>query len=282
MSEVEQQSQPENQPEPSTSPEEMVSPAPAAPQKNVLSEGRQERRDRIHDGLTQYLENAIEDERIAQDEILNGEGGHKGIDYNEVMTNLPEEAKKLLSNMRSDYTRKTMELSQERKALEKMRESLSTNDEFNKQLQEAAEEEFEFNPYDEESFQKAVQREVAQKLQEMMRPVRQQHELTTRKLQLERFKSENPDLESYKHDVAKLLMSDESLSLEKAYWIVKGQKLSQQQSTQAEELAQYRKAARDAGLRVGGASRARGGGVPASVKAQGSWAIYKYLEATKK
>tara|TARA_R110002012_G_scaffold287778_1_gene480294 strand:- start:281 stop:1126 length:846 start_codon:yes stop_codon:yes gene_type:complete len=281
MSEVEQQPS-EIQGEPSASPEEMVSPAPVVPPPNVPSEGRQERRDRIHDGLTQYLENAIEDDRVAQDEILNGEGGHKGIDYNEVMTNLPEEAKKLLSNMRSDYTRKTMELSQERKALEKMRESLSTNDEFNKQLQEAAEEEFEFNPYDETSFQKAVEREVAQKLQEMMKPVRQQHELTTRKLQLQQFKSDNPDLESYKHDVAKLLMSDESLSLEKAYWIVKGQKLSQQQSTQSEELAQYRKAARDAGLRVGGASRARGGGVPASVKAQGSWAIYKYLEATKK
>ena len=52
------------------------------------------------------------------------EGGHKGIDYNRVINNLPEEAQKLLSNLRADYTRKTQELASQRKELESMRDSL--------------------------------------------------------------------------------------------------------------------------------------------------------------
>jgi hypothetical protein len=259
------------------------SPAPGVPDIDVPSDvGRQERRDRILNTLKNYLETNTEDERITQDEILNGEGNHKGIDYNEVLSDLPDDAKKLMANMRSDYTRKTMELSQERKALEKMRESLATNNDFNKQLQEAAEDESEFNPYDEQSFERRVQREVAQKLQEMLKPVRQQHELQTKQLELDKFKAENPDLMEHREEVGKLLIQDESLSLQKAYWIVKGKVLTQQQNQQSQELAQYRKAARDAGLKVGGASRARGGGVPDSVKSQGAWAIYRYIEANKK
>lgn len=267
--------------------QESESPAPAAtenvPSFEALPDaGRQERRDSMLDSLSAYIENAIESDKIQQDEILSGEGGHTGIDYDEVMSSLPDDAKKLLANMRADYTKKTMELAKERKMLQSSRESLATNDEFHEQLKQVAEEELEFNPYDEESFEKRVQKEVAQKLQEMIRPVREQHEVETRKLQLEQFKTAHPDLMDMKHDVAKVLMADENLSLEKAYWIVKGQKLAEQQQTQAAELAKYRKAAKDAGLRVGGASRARGGGIPAGVKAQGAWAIYKYLEGNKK
>ena len=263
--------------------------APDASNDNVPSfealpenAGRQERRDSVLNSLKDYIESSVEDEKIQQDEILSGEGGHTGIDYAEVMSNLPEDAKKLMANMRADYTKKTMELAKERKMLQVSRESLAQNEEWNRQIKEAAEQEIDFNPYDEASFEKRVQKEVAQKLQEMMRPVQQQHEIETRKLQLEQFKQNHPDLMDHKHEVAKMLMADESLSLEKAYWIVKGKALSEQQQTQAAELAKYRKAAKDAGLRVGGASRARGGGIPDAVKSQGAWAIYKYLEGNKK
>ena len=62
------------------------------------------------------------------------EGGHKGIDYNRVIKELPEEAQKLLSNLRADYTRKTQELSKERKELEAVRKSMAENKEFSDQI----------------------------------------------------------------------------------------------------------------------------------------------------
>ena len=51
------------------------------------------------------------------------EGGHKGLDYNAVVKSLPEDTQKLMANLRADYTRKTQELSNQRKELEAMKVS---------------------------------------------------------------------------------------------------------------------------------------------------------------
>jgi hypothetical protein len=273
MSEVEQQAPPAEEALPA---EEA---APAEPEINIpQGAGRQEKRDAIMDGLKDFLEKAEQDEAIQQDEILSGEGGHTGIDY----TTLPEDAKKLLANMRADYTRKTQDLAAQRKQLEAQQAAMATNDDFFKSLDETASQEVEFNPYDEESFNKRLEQEVARRLQEAMRPMREEHIIQQRKAQLDQFKSQHPDLEDLKLDVGKLLMANETMKLEQAYWIVKGQQLTEQQSTQTAELEQYRKAAQSAGLKVGGSSRTRSGTVPDSVKKQGAWAVYKYLESNKK
>ena len=69
---------------------ETESPAPAAPDVPSFeaspASGRQERRDSMMDSLSAYIESAIENDAIEQDEILSGEGGHTGIDYSEVMS----------------------------------------------------------------------------------------------------------------------------------------------------------------------------------------------------
>ena len=276
MSEVEQQSPAaEAAPEVAAAPE--VS-APAEPEINIPENaGRQEKRDAIMDGLKEFLEKAEEDSAIQEDPILSGDGGHTGVDY----TALPEDAKKLIANMRSDYTRKTQELAEQRRAFEAQQTAMAKNEDFFKSLEETASEELVFNPYDEASFQAAVRQEVAKKLQEAMQPMRQEHQVQQRKAQLDNFKAQHPDLDDIKMDVGKLLMSNKEMLLEDAYWIVKGKNLSRQQSDQAQELTRYREAAKAAGLKVGGSSRARSGGVPESVKKQGSFAIYKYLEANK-
>ena len=75
-------------------------------------------------------------EQLAEVE-LNDEGGHKGIDYNKVVSSLPEEAQKLMANLRADYTRKTQELSAQRKEVEALQKSLMNSD-FNKTIDELA------------------------------------------------------------------------------------------------------------------------------------------------
>jgi hypothetical protein len=279
MSEVEQQSPAaEAAPEAAPAPEVAEAATPAEPEINIPENaGRQEKRDAIMDGLKEFLEKAEEDSAIQEDPILSGEGGHTGIDY----TTLPEDAKKLLANMRSDYTRKTQELAHQRRALEAQQAAMAKNEDFFKSLEETASQELEFNPYDEASFQQAVKQEVAKKLQEAMRPMREEHMLQQRRAQLDNFKTRNPDFDDLRTDISKILIANEHMKTEEAYWIVKGQKLATQQSDQAHELNRYREAAKAAGLKVGGSSRARSGGVPESVKKQGSFAIYKYLEANK-
>ena len=116
------------------------------------------------------------------------QGGHKGIDYNAVISSLPEDAQKLMANLRADYTRKTQELSNQRKEVEALRASLM-NSEFNKQVDEIANADtVELDPYDNVSFEKRIEQEVAKRLQEMMKPIRMEQELQNRRSKLEQLK----------------------------------------------------------------------------------------------
>jgi len=55
-------------------------------------------------------------------ELLNS--SHKGINWNDTLSGLPEDVQKLIGNLRTDYTRKTQELATQRKALEQERKAL--------------------------------------------------------------------------------------------------------------------------------------------------------------
>ena len=118
-------------------------------------------------------------------------------------------------------------------------------------------------------------------MQEMLQPMRQEHELQMRKGQLAQFKSAHPDLADYREPIYRLLKSNEHLSLEDAYWMVKGKALTTQNQQNRIELERYKSAARNAGLKVGGTSRAKAGGVPDAIKNQGGWAIAQYFMKTK-
>ena len=108
---------------------------------------------------------------------MTDEGGHKGIDYNAVVSSLPEDAQKLMANLRADYTRKTQELAAQRKEVEALQQSLM-NSEFNKTIDDlAGGDTVELDPYDNESFEKRIQQEVARRMQEMMKPIRQEQKL---------------------------------------------------------------------------------------------------------
>jgi len=188
-------------------------------------------------------------EDLANAELPNGE--HKGIDYNRVLKSLPEDAQKLLANMRSNFTKKTQELADERRQLQSQMEALSKSG-FSQKLDEVADRNTELDPYDTKTFEAKIQEEVARRMREMVKPLEDQYQLDQIKLKYERFKSENPDLlqPEIKSGVAKLLNENPNLDLPTAYKIVKADKVLKENVAAHEELTNLRESARQFGLKT--------------------------------
>ena len=223
------------------------------------------------------------------DEIFKSEEDYKGVDYKAVMQELSPEAKKLFHNLRSSFTKKTQSISDQKKALENAKAALHAREkalfesDFYKSVSEkAAVEKKDFDPYDTKSFESRIEQEVAKRMTEMMEPMRQAHVLQQQKHKLETFKAQHPDLETFKTEIVDVLKEHKHMNLEQAYWQVKGRKLAEDMKTQEVEMANYKKVAREAGLKVGGASRGSVGGVPKHIMEKDDpVAIYNWIRENK-
>ncbi len=221
------------------------------------------------------------------DEILNSDENYTGIDYNQTLSELPEDARKLVANLRRSFTKKSQEVSEQRKNLETQLKAIEAEraaiieSDFYADLKETADpaEEAAFDPYDAKSMEKRIEQEVAKRLQQMLQPMREQHIVQQRKANLAMFRNEHPDLDDHKYDIADVLKSNDHMTLEQAYWQVKGRKMHASNKKTEKELKAYRQAAKDAGLKVGGANRGKNKSIPKYVQDQGPVAIYKWLEA---
>ena len=224
-----------------------------------------------------------------EDEIFKSEEDYKGVDYKAVMQELSPEAKKLFHNLRSSFTKKTQSISDQKKALENAKAALHAREkalfesDFYKSVSEkAATENKDFDPYDTKSFESRIEQEVAKRMTEMMEPMRQAHVLQQQKHKLEQFKAQHPDLETFKGEIVDVLKEHKHMNLEQAYWQVKGRKLAEDMKTQEAEMANYKKVAREAGLKVGGASRGSVGGVPKHIMEKDDpVAIYNWIRENK-
>jgi len=213
-------------------------------------------------------------------ELLNS--SHKGINWNETLSGLPDDVQKLIGNLRTDYTRKTQELAEQRRNLENERKALLNSD-FARGLEEQASRDIgEFDPFSNESVQAKIEQEVARRMQQMIEPLRTEYELHQRQQALQSFKDQHPDLTNYKTEIAELLMTDKSLSLERAYYIVKGKAKTEEAHRAQEELQSYKQAAREYGLKVGGGRKPTlQDKIPDHVKKQGAYEVYKWVSAQK-
>ena len=221
------------------------------------------------------------------DDIVNGDENYKGIDYNKVINDLPEDARKIVANLRRSFTTKSQEVAEQRKKLEAVaadlasqREALIQSDFFEDIKEKSVPEDgATFDPYDPTSVEKRIEKEVALRLRQMLEPMHAEHRIQQQKNQVAAFKQQHPDLEDIKMDVAAALREHEHLTLEQAYWQVKGQKLASEEKETKAELKRYRQAAKDAGLKVGGASRGKSRSIPKYVEDNGAVAIYHWLQA---
>lgn len=161
------------------------------------------------------------------DEIMQGE--HKiGVPYEEVLRHIPENGRKVIQNLRSSYTRKTQELAAMRKDLEAQKEEflrqqkLFTDSDWKRQIDATANSQEKHDIWDTEGRQKEIERQAAIMMQKMIAPLQEEVAVQQRQIELQKFKTEHPDLKEYRLDIAKMLNDRPELKLEDAYWLVKG------------------------------------------------------------
>lgn len=219
------------------------------------------------------------------------EGLREGESWDKLFDEADPQSQRAMQQLRADYTRKTQELASQRKELEEQRmqlEAMKTSLEDNaayKAIKEAAQADTgDFDPYDTESFQKYVNKIVAEKLQAVLQPMAEQQMKHQAQAKIQTFMSEHPELQTdqeLRAEVRKTLESNESLSLQDAYWIVRGRRShSVSEREQMQELA-FRKAAKASGLKVG-VGQNKGMTVPSGATKMKAADLYQHLLKQKK
>ena len=219
------------------------------------------------------------------------EGLREGESWDKLFDEADPQSQRAMQQLRADYTRKTQELASQRKELEEQRtqlEAMKTSLEDNaayKAIKEAAQADAgDFDPYDTESFQRYVNKIVAEKLQAVLQPMAEQQMKHQAKAKIQTFMAEHPELQTdqeLRAQVRETLESNESLSLQDAYWIVRGRRShSVSEREQMQELA-FRKAAKASGLKVG-VGQNKGMTVPTGATKMKAADLYQHLLKQKK
>lgn len=214
------------------------------------------------------------------------EGLRDGESWDSLFNQADEKSQRAMQQLRADYTRKTQELAAQRKELaeqaqqiQAMRMSLEDNAAYKAIQQAATEDAGEFDPYDTQSFQRYVNKIVAERLQAVLQPMAEQQMKAQAQTKVQAFMAEHPDLtsdEGLKAEVRQTLLSNESLSLQDAYWIVKGRRShSVSERQQLEELA-FKQAAKASGLKVG-VGQNKGVTVPTGATKMKAADLYQHL-----
>jgi len=214
------------------------------------------------------------------------EGLRDGESWDSLFNQADEKSQRAMQQLRADYTRKTQELAAQRKELaeqaqqiQAMRMSLEDNAAYKAIQQAATEDAGEFDPYDTQSFQRYVNKIVAERLQAVLQPMAEQQMKAQAQTKVQAFMAEHPDLTSdevLKAEVRQTLLSNESLSLQDAYWIVKGRRShSVSERQQLEELA-FKQAAKASGLKVG-VGQNKGVTVPTGATKMKAADLYQHL-----
>ena len=212
------------------------------------------------------------DSNITLEDLLNidedqvpefAQENHKGMKpLAHWMQHVPEDVRKHLANIRSDYTRKTQEIAKMRSSLEEREKEILAKNEhimngpLAKRLQEINVEE-QYDLFDPDGMKAEIQRQAGLMLKQMLEPAQKELESQQRKVQLEQFKAANPELTNplYKGEILKMLGERPELKLEDAFYIVKakidGQKVSEEKS----KLAQQKASRKDTALKSSVGSR---------------------------
>ena len=203
---------------------------------------------------------AIDDEQYPE---FRAEDSHKGMKpLSHWMQHVPEDVRKHLANIRADYTRKTQEIAKMRSALEEKEAEIYRKNEhimrgpLAEKLDQINTEE-EYDLFDPQGMKSEIQRQAGLMLKQMLEPAQKELETQQRKLQLEQFKSQNPELTdpAYKAPILKLLSERPELKLEDAFYIVKAKVDSQKLSEERSAVAQQKASRKDVALKSSVGSR---------------------------
>ena len=189
----------------------------------------------------------------------------------------------LAKKMRADYTRKTQELSADKKSLQVEKRALLDSGAM-KGLREKAEAEVgELNPFDEASISARIEREVARRLHEALEPIEREHKNAVARQKYDGFMEKHPDLQNdpgVRKEVFEALKANPGLDLQSAYYATKGRRASSLETQRAATKKAEQKAARAAALTATGQGRRVGTPTISKVDAKdmNAWQIYQTLK----
>jgi hypothetical protein len=196
----------------------------------------------------------VEIEEAGED---GAEPKRRGLSWEQAIKSVPPDIAKLMRNMQADYTRKTQELSEQRKSFMAEREALMKG----KQSLTLEGDLPDYDPFDEATIQARIEREVNKRLQMVLEPMQAEYEQQVAQDSYKTFLAEHPDFETdtgLRSEVQHLLESNDSLDLETAYWAARGKRAKQEAAQASQERAAKRAAAKEAALKGTGSPRRAG------------------------
>jgi len=181
----------------------------------------------------------------------------RGLSWEQAVKSVPPDIAKLMRSMQADYTRKTQELSEQRKDFVRERQALMAG----KDSLQTREELPEYDPFNEDSINARIEREVNKRLQQVLEPMQAEYEQMAAADNYKSFLQSHPDFETdtgLRSEVQHLLEGNSSLDLETAYWAAKGKAAKAEAAQATEARAAKRRAAKEAALTGTGTSRKGG------------------------
>tara|TARA_R110000787_G_scaffold284982_2_gene399457 strand:- start:16792 stop:17631 length:840 start_codon:yes stop_codon:yes gene_type:complete len=226
------------------------------------------------------------------DPVLGTDEEYTGLPHvSEILKHIPENGRKLVANLRADYSRKTQEMAALRKELQREKDNylnqqkLLTEGAFADNVRKLASDETSHDIWDEDGRRAAIRQEAAKMMQEMYEPLQQQVATQQRQMQLTSFKQENPDLDQpqIRMEVAKLLQARSELKLEDAYYIVKAKVNATAAKDERQGRVSRRKAGRDALMKTStGKNVSTKMGKPEGSKDWSAWQWFQYNKNNQK
>ena len=207
----------------------------------------------------------------------------EGESWDSVFDSQTPEAQRAMQSLRADYTRKTQEISAMRKELQAQKSSLLESD-IMKDLKATADGEIDFDPFNPDSFKAFVEKEVAARLAAVLQPMQVQQQKYQAQQKVSVFMEKHPELTTnteFKGEVKDLLLGNESLDLESAYWIAKGKRGAAEQLVSAEDKARRADAAKRSAALISSGARRNAGTVAPNLKEMKAWEIYNHLKSSK-
>ena len=224
-------------------------------------------------------------------EVVEEEGLRDGESWDSIYKNQPAEVQRAMQQLRKSYTQKTQELSKHRREAKEQHEkalalqkNLYESDAYKNLKAIADESGEEFDPFDETSFKKYVEKAVATRLKSVLEPMYQEQQKQQARAKLTNFMEQHQELktdEKFKAEVKTVLVKNENLTLEQAYWIVKGRSAQEQSKALTMKEENRRRAARAAGLKIANGKRA-GLTAPPNAKEMKAVELYDYLLSQRK
>lgn len=207
----------------------------------------------------------------------------EGESWDSVYKGQPPEVQRAMAQLRKDYTKKTQELAAQRKALDAQMKALAANPALEQALATPAPS-GEVDPFDPKSLTAHIEAEVKRRLAEVLAPVREQHNRAEAQSRYDTFMAQHPDLSSNKElrvEVAAALKADPRLTLENAYYAVRGRRAAAAEGEAARRAALEQRAVKAAALNVTTGPRLNGRVVPDIDPKADAWTIYQQLAKAK-